>query len=125
MRLKDAVQAMVEACVAPSAERLVKAGSQINLTLMERVRRAVGKHLRSQTLGPDKLCREAATSRSQLYRLLASEGGVATYIQRRRLSESFAILCDVSNNLSIGRLAETLCFADASSSAGLFGASSA
>ena len=115
VRLKDAVQAMVEACVAPSAERMVKAGSQINLTLMERVRRAVAKHLRSHTLGPDKLCREAATSRSQLYRLLESEGGVATYIQRRRLSESFAILCDVSNNLSIGRLAETLCFADASS----------
>lgn len=114
-RLKDAVQAMVEACVAPSADRLVKAGGQINLTLMERVRRTVGKHLRSHTLGPDKLCREAATSRSQLYRLLEPEGGVATYIQRRRLRESFAILCDVSNNSSIGTVAEMLCFADASS----------
>jgi AraC-like DNA-binding protein len=114
-RLKDAVQAMVEACVAPSADRLVKAGSQINLTLMERVRRAVGKHLRSHTLGPDKLCREAATSRSQLYRLLEPEGGVAAYIRRRRLRESFAILCDVSNNSSIAAIAEMLCFADGSS----------
>jgi AraC-like DNA-binding protein len=114
-RLPDAVQAMVEVCVAPSADRLVKARSQINLTLMERVRRAVGKHLRSHTLGPDKLCREAATSRSQLYRLLESEGGVVAYIQRRRLSESFATLCDVSNNSSIGTIAEMLCFADASS----------
>ena len=119
-RLKDAVQAMVEACVAPSADRLVKAGSQINLTLMERVRRAVGKHLRSHTLGPDKLCREAATSRSQLYRLLEPEGGVAAYIKRRRLRESFAILCDVSNNSSIGTVAEMMCFADASSFARAF-----
>jgi AraC-like DNA-binding protein len=114
-RLKDAVEAMVEACVAPTADRLMKAGSQMNLALMERVRRVVGTHLRSHTLGPDKLCREAATSRSQLYRLLEPEGGVAAYIQRRRLRESFAILCDVSNNSSIGAVAEMLCFADASS----------
>ena len=50
----------------------------------------------------------------QLYRLLEGEGGVARYIQRRRLSESFAILCDTSNNFSIASIAETLCFADAS-----------
>jgi AraC-like DNA-binding protein len=61
------------------------------------------------------LCREAATSRSQLYRLLEEEGGVARYIQRRRLSESFAILCDARSNLPIGEIAETLCFSDASS----------
>ena len=81
---------------------------------MERVRRAVRSNLRSPLLGPDRLCREAATSRSQLYRLLEGEGGVARYILRRRLSESFAILCDTTNNFSIAAIAETLCFADAS-----------
>jgi AraC-like DNA-binding protein len=114
-RLTNAVQAMLGACLAPSANRVANAGRQIDVTLFERVRRAVRRHLRSPSLGPDKLCREAATSRSQLYRLLEGEGGVARYIQRRRLSESFAILCDTSNNFSIGLIAETLCFADASS----------
>jgi AraC-like DNA-binding protein len=113
-RLPSAIQAMLVACLAPSVDRLEAAGRQIDLTLMERVRRAVRKHLRSPFLGPDTLCREAATSRSQLYRLLEGEGGVARYIQRRRLSESFAILCDVSNNFSVNVIAETLCFADAS-----------
>jgi AraC-like DNA-binding protein len=113
-RLPSAIQAMVSACLAPSVDRLAAAGREIDLTLMERVRRAVRRHLRSPSLGPDKLCREAATSRSQLYRLLEGEGGVARYIQRRRLSESFAILCDTSNNFSIAAIAETLCFADAS-----------
>ena len=113
-RLRNAVQAMLEACLAPSADRLAKAGSQINVTLMERVRRVVDSHLHSPSLGPDKLCREAATSRSQLYRLLEGEGGVAHYIQRRRLSESFAMLCNVSNNFPIGKIAEMLCFTDAS-----------
>ena len=82
---------------------------------MERVRKAVTKQLRSQALGTSMLCREAATSRSQLYRLLEGEGGVAHYILRRRLSESFAILCDTAHDLSIGQIAEMLCFADASS----------
>jgi AraC-like DNA-binding protein len=54
-------------------------------------------------------------SRSQLYRVLESEGGAAHYIQRRRLSESFSILCDVSNTYPIAKIAEALCFADASS----------
>jgi AraC-like DNA-binding protein len=114
-RVGGAVQAMIEACLAPSADRLVRAGSQINVTLMERVRRAVGKHLHSHFLGPAKLCREAAVSRSRLYRLLEGEGGVARYIQRRRLSESFTLLSDAANTLSIAGIAETLCFADASS----------
>jgi len=114
-KLARAIQAMVSACVAPSADRLVEAGSVIDLTLMERVRRAVARNLRSPSLSPEKLCREAATSRSQLYRLLEDEGGVAHYILRRRLSESFSLLCDSSSNLPIGKVAEMLCFADGSS----------
>ena len=106
---------MVGACLAPSADRLAEASSHIDLTLMERVRQAVRRNLRSPSLSPEKLCREAATSRSQLYRLLEGEGGVAHYIQRRRLSESFSLLCDASNNLPIGKVAEMLCFADGSS----------
>lgn len=114
-RLSGAIEAMFAVCLAPSTDRREAAKHQIRVTLMARVRRAVYKHLRSPSLGPNTLCREAATSRTQLYRLLEGEGGVAHYIQRRRLSESFAILCDTSNNLHIGSIAETLCFANVSS----------
>jgi AraC-like DNA-binding protein len=113
-RLRSAVEAMLVACLAPTAKGLAAARDQINLTLMERVRQAVRRNLRSHLLGPDKLCREAATSRSQLYRLLESEGGVTRYIQRRRLLESFSLLCDAGNDVSIGAVAEMLCFADPS-----------
>lgn len=114
-RVGGAVQAMIEACLAPTVDRMERAAIQVNVALMERVRRAIGKHLRSPSLGPAKLCREAAVSRSHLYRLLETEGGVAHYIQRRRLSESFTLLSDAANTLSIGSIAESLCFADASS----------
>jgi AraC-like DNA-binding protein len=119
-RLSNAVQAMLLACLAPTTDSQLAARDQIKLTLMERVRQAVRRNLRSPSLGPAKLCREAATSRSQLYRLLAGEGGVAHYIQRRRLSESFSMLCDTQNDLPISRVAEMLCFADASSFARAF-----
>jgi AraC-like DNA-binding protein len=114
-KLARAIEAMVGACLAPSADRLADASSHIDLTLMERVRQVVAKNLRSPSLSPEKLCREAATSRSQLYRLLEPEGGVAHYILRRRLSESFSLLCDASSHLPIGKVAEILCFADGSS----------
>ena len=114
-RLVTAVEAMLGACLAPSADRLAVAKGPIDLTLMERVRQAVRTNLHLPSLGPDKLCREAATSRSQLYRLLEGEGGVAHYIQRQRLAESFTLLCDVSNLLPVAKIAELLCFADASS----------
>lgn len=114
-RLPGAVEAMVAACLAPSADRVVTARRQIEFTLMERVRKAVRENLFSPSLGPKRLCRDAAMSRSQLYRVLGNEGGVAHYIRRRRLSESFSILCDASNSYPIAKIAEMLCFADPSS----------
>jgi AraC-like DNA-binding protein len=114
-KLAHAIQAMVAACFAPALDDETVARAQLDFTRMERVRWAVSRNLRSPALGPDWLCREAATSRSQLYRLLQGEGGVAHYIQKRRLSESFSMLCDVSNRFSIGKVAEILCFADGSS----------
>ena len=113
--LPTAIQAMVAACVAPSADRSACALPQIKLTMLEKVRRAVSRNLHSPSLGTGTLCRETAMSRSQLYRVLESEGGVASYIQRRRLAESFSRLCDTSNVLSIGDIAASLCFSDPSS----------
>ncbi|MBV8187171.1 MAG: helix-turn-helix domain-containing protein [Alphaproteobacteria bacterium] len=113
-RLPNAVQAMFIACLAPKSKEAATAGEQVRFTLMERVRRVVSQNLRSPSLGVTQLCREAATSRSQLYRLLEGEGGVAKYIQRRRLEESFSMLCDASCNLAIAKLADLLCFCDSS-----------
>lgn len=114
-RLPNAVRAMVAACIAPSAERCMVASPQVGIAVLERIRRAVRKNLRSPSLNPDRLCREVGLSRSQLYRALENEGGVAKYIQRYRLAESFALLCDVSENRSIADVAASLCFPDPSS----------
>jgi AraC-like DNA-binding protein len=113
-QLKDAIRAMVAACVAPTPDRMAEATDQLDLGRMERVRGAVRKYLRSPLLGPRLLCRYVGTSRSQLYRLLEREGGVARYIQRQRLLAAYAILCDPSADKPIATIAEEFCFADPS-----------
>lgn len=114
-RLRHAIRAMVAACVAPSADRSARAFPQIQLAVLEKIRRVVSRNLSSPSLGPDKLCRETAMSRSQLYRILESEGGVTRYIQRRRLAESLSKLSDASNTSPIADVAASLCFLDPSS----------
>lgn len=113
-RMRDAIAAMVSACVAPSADRLAEAADQIDLGRLERMRRTVRMHLRSPALGPRLLCRHLGMSRSQLYRLLEPDGGVARYIRRQRLLAAYAMLSDPNVDLTITQIAEELCFADGS-----------
>jgi AraC-like DNA-binding protein len=113
-RLTQAFGAMVAASIAPSAERLAAAAGQIDLGVLERVRQAIRKDLRLSTLGPLSLCRKVGISRSHLYRLFEDVGGVARYIQRQRLLEAHAILCNGQSSTPISAIAEDLCFADAS-----------
>jgi AraC-like DNA-binding protein len=113
-RLLPAIATMLSACVAPTADRLAAAADQVDLGRRERVRRVVRKYLRSATLGTRLLCREVGTSRSQLYRLLEAEGGVARYVRRQRLLAAYAILTEPANDTPITRIAEEFCFADGS-----------
>jgi hypothetical protein len=76
-RLPKAIAAMIAACVQPSPDRLAMAEGQMEATHLARVRRAIRANLGSARLSPQLLCRLAGTSRSQLYRLLEGEGGVA------------------------------------------------
>ncbi len=114
-RLSPAIAAMVAACLAPSADRMAAAHGQIGASLKDKARRYILRNLRSHELGPETLCRELGMSRSNVYRLLEAEGGVARYIQRLRLLESFAQLSDPSNRESIANIAGELGMADPSS----------
>jgi AraC-like DNA-binding protein len=114
-RLAGAVEAILAATVAPSVERVAIARAQIDIGRMEQVRRAVRTHLRSPLLGPKTLPRLVGISRSNLYRLLEDQGGIARYIQRERLLEAHAAVADPANLSTVSAIAEELCFADASS----------
>jgi AraC-like DNA-binding protein len=113
--LTVAISKLVAAGVAPSAARVEAARVLIDVGRLERVRQTVRAHLQSPLLGPQMLCRQVGMSRSNLYRLLESEGGVTSYIQRHRLMEARSRLSDSRNTRSITAMAHDLCFADLSS----------
>jgi AraC-like DNA-binding protein len=94
---------------------MATAQGQINATLKEKARRCILRNLRSPQLGLNLLCHELGMSRSSLYRLLESEGGVDRYIQHHRMAESFAQLSDPSNTQPIVVIAYELGMLDPSS----------
>ncbi|UYQ71094.1 AraC family transcriptional regulator [Pelagibacterium flavum] len=78
--------------------------------LMERARRYIRQNLDSPDLTPESLCQELATSRTRLYQLFESSGGVLHYIRRKRLLASHAALCDPANQKLISEIAEATGF---------------
>jgi AraC-like DNA-binding protein len=90
--VEQATLAMVSAALAPSVATLADAESEINQTVLNRVRRFIDSQLKSPELTPSLICREVGISRAQLYRLFARESGVVFYIQQRRLGRIRQIL---------------------------------
>ncbi|MBR0672950.1 helix-turn-helix domain-containing protein [Neoroseomonas soli] len=113
-RLAEAIRAMVGACISPAVAGSELAAAQMGATQLEQVRQAIRRRLSSATLNAAALCREVGMSRSQLYRLLEGEGGVARYIQRLRLQASYTALSDVGDTRSVAVIAESCGFYDPS-----------
>jgi AraC-like DNA-binding protein len=86
--LATATRALVAACIAPRAERFEAAEAPIASLLIDRARLVVRQNMASAEFGPKQLARLMAMSRSKLYRLFESTGGVAHFINRERLREA-------------------------------------
>lgn len=112
--LAEATRGMVAACLLGAVTPRAVAPADTELTRLERIRCVVRQHLGSPTLGPEKLCRLAGVSRSQLYRLFEPHGGVARYIQAQRLRMAHAMLADPGCRESIAAIAERVGHFDAS-----------
>lgn len=111
----QAVESMLAACLAPTADRLRGAADEMGGFRAEQVRRTIRRHLKSPSLSPETLCRMLGMSRSSLYRLFDGCGGITHYIQRQRLRHAHAVLSDPKSRLSISALSDDLCFNDLSS----------
>jgi AraC-like DNA-binding protein len=78
-----------------------------------RARDEIERRLGSSALNVDHLCRCLGISRTSLQRLFEEEGGVGTYIRRRRLEAVRRALADPHNRETIAALADRWGFSDA------------
>jgi AraC-like DNA-binding protein len=92
--IAQATTDMIAACFRTTAATVARARPALEATLLERIRTHVEAMLGAPELGPDSLCRAFRLSRSQLYRMFEPLGGVASYIQARRLVRAHAELAD-------------------------------
>lgn len=107
-----ATRAMIDACVAPTPDRIAAALTPINATLLERARETVQVNLMSPSLGVDSICRDLGISRSRLYRLFEDIGGVVHYIRSRRLLDAHRVLSAGTDNRPIVEIAAERDFLD-------------
>lgn len=70
-----------------------------------RVRRYVESRLASDDLSPAAICQGVGVSRPTLYRAFHAAGGIARYIQRRRLEAVHILLSDPAETRSLAELA--------------------
>ncbi len=110
--LADPLRDLVAACLAPRAERMEAAEAPLMAVMIERARHVVRQNMASPEFGPDRLCRLLAVSRSKLYRIFETSGGVASFIQRERLQEAHRILSDAGEMCSINVVANAVGYID-------------
>jgi AraC-like DNA-binding protein len=104
------IAAAMESLLRGACPEGVDAGSRALVAAgqLARLRRLIRENLGLATLGPERLCRLAGMSRSQLYRLFEPLGGVACSILRERLRWAFRRLADPTEQRSIASIAEAV-----------------
>ncbi len=90
-----------------------QSGAQLRATRTTsaaKIKDFIDAHLTAPDLGIARLCRDLAVTRPTLYRALHDVGGVANFIQRRRLEAAHARLSDPEETRSLAELADRYCF---------------
>jgi AraC-like DNA-binding protein len=102
---------LVAACLAPSPESGERAKAPIALGRLTEIRRHIDRNLLSPNLTPDSICRALGLSRSTAYAVCESHGGIAAFIQQRRLDRIHTILSDPREHRPISEIAYQYGFA--------------
>ena len=103
--LAAATLSLVAACLAPSRESLERARKPLETALISEIRRYIDRHLHAPDLSPRSISEALGVSRSRLYAVCEPMGGVAAFIQRRRLKRIHAILSDPRDCRHIAEIA--------------------
>jgi AraC-like DNA-binding protein len=103
---------MIAACATATVTNL-QDRSPANEIVIDRLKRYIEENLASRDLSPRVLSERFRISRTQLYRIFEPLGGVAGYIQMRRLDRAFGLLRNpFSRNRPVSDIAYTAGFSN-------------
>jgi AraC-like DNA-binding protein len=110
------IRDLVYGCLSKSGTRDADTELEARrVALVERIRQYVQANVGAQDLSVDTLAKAVGVSRTKLYHLYKSEGGVLRYVQRRRLLAGHVALSDASDRRHISEIAESVGFSSAAS----------
>lgn len=116
----EATLGLLRAVVTGSADHMAAARPQLRAAVRTRVLGLIREQLGSARLTPERLCRPAGLSRTQLYRVFEADGGVARTILRERLRAMARALADPQERRTIAQIAEACGMPDASAAGRAF-----
>ena len=97
---------LVAACLGANARAQEETNPYRAAAAGQAVRNFIEANIAAPALGPDMLTRRFGLSRAMLYRLFMEDGGVAGYIQNRRLRRCFLAITDpAQRRVRIGDIA--------------------
>jgi len=96
---------LIAACLATAPGNEGSVRPKIERALLVKARRYIDDHLHFKDLSHEQICRALGISRSNLYRVFKSMGGVASYIHRRRLAMIHRVLADPREHRRVSAIA--------------------
>ncbi len=111
--IANATLSLVAASLAPARDAGENARGILEMAMIGEVRRYIDRHLLEPDLTPQRIGQALGLSRSTLYAVCKPMGGVAAFIQKRRLRFVHAILTDPRDRRRIAEIAEQYGFASA------------
>ena len=120
VRVSAMTRALIAAYFAPPNASCDPAKCISKPLLFERAQRIVRQHMLSSDFGPEQLCRLLAVSRSKLYRLFESSGGVANFVNSERLNYAHERLADPRGLSTINKIGADVGFCDHSTFSRVF-----
>ena len=119
--LANGVLELTASVIAPMLETAAESGVAVPLASFVTIRRFIDRNLPSPKLGPEMIAKNFGLSRASLYRLFEPVGGIAGYIRKQRLNQTFQeITAAEFANQRIGHIANRFGFKNVSAFSQLF-----
>jgi AraC-like DNA-binding protein len=119
--LANGVIELTASAIAPMLETAAVSGVAVPLASYVTIRRFIDRNLKSPELSPEMIAKNFGLSRASLYRLFEPVGGIAGYIRKQRLNQTFQeITAAEFANQRIGQIAYRFGFKNVSAFSRLF-----